>query len=176
MSTNALHQMTMGYAAEHDRVLFRISTTEGLETQLWLTRRFIKLLWSILITAMEALPRQASEDDRNRAAARAVEHQEALQKVMMNKPHDTEERNKLLTETPLMVVGGKCSVNREGITHIILKIKTGQDITLDLNAELFHGLLHQIITVTSKADWGLDLMITQPDVTVAIPAGKPHLH
>ena len=27
MSTNALHQMTMGYAAEHDRVLFRISTT-----------------------------------------------------------------------------------------------------------------------------------------------------
>ena len=67
--------MTMGYAAEHDRVLFRISTTEGLETQLWLTRRFIKLLWSILIKAMEALPRQALEDDRNRAAARAVEHQ-----------------------------------------------------------------------------------------------------
>ena len=54
--TAALHQLTMTYAAEQDRMLLRIGTGENTEYQLWLTRRFVKVMWGALIQTMERDP------------------------------------------------------------------------------------------------------------------------
>ena len=43
----------MIYSSEQDRILLRISTAEKSEYQLWLTRRFIKVLWGALMITME---------------------------------------------------------------------------------------------------------------------------
>lgn len=43
----------MIYSSEQDRILQRIGTAEKSEYQLWLTRRFIKVLWGALMTTME---------------------------------------------------------------------------------------------------------------------------
>ena len=43
--TSPLHQMTMSFSAEDDRLLLRLSTRDMTEYQLWLTRRFVKVLW-----------------------------------------------------------------------------------------------------------------------------------
>ncbi|MGE4218195.1 MAG: hypothetical protein AB7G39_02010 [Alphaproteobacteria bacterium] len=177
--SNALHQMTMSYSAEQDRLLFRISTTGGMEAQLWLTRRFVKVLWPALIQSSDGAPAQQVQAPTGRAkeVVRAVAHQEALQKVKLDKPHDQEKRNTPLTEVPLLVVGGNCRMGENGITHLTLRTDDGRDISLGLNAELLHGLLHQISTLASKAGWDLDLMVSEAAVSVAVPPeGKRHLH
>ena len=43
----------MIYTSEQDHILQRIGTAEKSEYQLWLTRRFIKVLWGALMTTME---------------------------------------------------------------------------------------------------------------------------
>ena len=45
---SALHQLTMSYVPEEDRILFRLSTTDKKEYRLHLTRRFIHVLWGAL--------------------------------------------------------------------------------------------------------------------------------
>jgi len=50
---NSVSQIIMIYSSEQDRILQRIGTAEKSEYQLWLTRRFIKVLWDALMTTME---------------------------------------------------------------------------------------------------------------------------
>ena len=48
MSNTRLHQMTVKYLPTEDRMLLRIATSEKTEYRLWLTRRFIGILWPAL--------------------------------------------------------------------------------------------------------------------------------
>ena len=43
-----IHQMSVTYLPEQDRILLRINTTEGEETRMWLTRRLMVGLWPLL--------------------------------------------------------------------------------------------------------------------------------
>src|SRR5687767_15391204 len=44
-----LHQLKVDYDAEQDRLLMLVATSEGVELRLSLTRRFVKLLWPLLV-------------------------------------------------------------------------------------------------------------------------------
>ena len=53
-----LHQLKVDYDAEQDRFVMLVATNEGMELRLALTRRFVKLLWPLLVKlAEEASPR-----------------------------------------------------------------------------------------------------------------------
>jgi hypothetical protein len=41
---SALHQITMSYSAEQDRLLLHVGTTDKKEYKLMLTRRFVRVL------------------------------------------------------------------------------------------------------------------------------------
>src|ERR1700704_1586161 len=56
-SSMRLHQLKVDYDAEQDRLLMLVATSEGVELRLALTRRFVKLLWPLLVKpAAEAGP------------------------------------------------------------------------------------------------------------------------
>ena len=63
-----LRQLKIDFNPEGDRLLMQLSTSEGAEMRLWLTRRFVKLLWPLLVQlAEDASPRirtQANPDAR----------------------------------------------------------------------------------------------------------------
>ena len=53
-----LHQLKADFDAEQDRMLMLIAASEQVEVRMWLTRRFVKLLWPLLVKlADEASPR-----------------------------------------------------------------------------------------------------------------------
>jgi hypothetical protein len=43
-----IHQMSVTYLPEQDRILMRVNTTDGEEMRLWLTRRLLVGLWPLL--------------------------------------------------------------------------------------------------------------------------------
>ena len=61
--TSPLHQLTMTYSPEQDRVMLRIGTKENTEYQLWMTRRFIRIMWRALIKIMESDPNLAKDQE-----------------------------------------------------------------------------------------------------------------
>jgi hypothetical protein len=77
--TMKLHQLRLDYITEHDRLLLRISTDDGKEVLLWLTRRCVRLLWPLLVDMAQSSPRIALQGSPEaRAALLGFEHEQAL--------------------------------------------------------------------------------------------------
>ena len=51
-----LHQFNMEYVAEEDRLLLRVQTVDHNEFLVWLTRRYVKQLWPLLVKLLERDP------------------------------------------------------------------------------------------------------------------------
>ncbi|MBT3305917.1 MAG: hypothetical protein HN377_05475 [Alphaproteobacteria bacterium] len=173
--TSALHQITMSYSVEDDRLLLRISTTEKSEFQFWLTRRFVQVLWPALLTAIEQ--ENASEKLALQPAAKqavmAMEHQQSVGASDFSHKHD--EDSKKLTAAPLLVVGGSVTPGKGGVTGLVLKTQAGAEIKLSLNKDLLHALCKLLINTTMKADWGLDLTVGDA-AAIAMPTDETRLH
>ena len=105
--TVQLHQITMGHAVEEDRLLLRISTTDKKEYQLWLTRRFVRVLWSALIKVLEKQPgAKAALKPSAKKAVMAMQHDEAVNTSDFSRPHDEGNQNMTSATGPLLVTGG----------------------------------------------------------------------
>ena len=64
-----LHQLTLTFDPVEDRMLLRIGTAENTEYHLWLTRRFIKVLWEALMKTLDRtieFREPGAEQDKNR--------------------------------------------------------------------------------------------------------------
>ena len=100
-----LHQLKVDYEAEQDRLVMLVATSESVELRLALTRRFVKLLWPLLVKlAEEASPRirtQASPEARK--ALLGLEHEYAVSKADFSKPYDPGEKQRSLAKRPRAV-------------------------------------------------------------------------
>ena len=78
-----LHQLKIDFAAEQDRMLMLIAASEKVEVRMWLTRRFVKLLWPLLVKlAEEASPRiRTQPNPEARKALLNIEHEQAVSKA-----------------------------------------------------------------------------------------------
>ena len=59
--SSPLHQLTMTYSPEQDRVMLRLGTKKNTEYQLWMTRRFVRIMWRAIIKIMENDPNLAKD-------------------------------------------------------------------------------------------------------------------
>lgn len=164
----------MTFNAEEDRMLLRVSTTDESEYQLWLTRRFIKVLWGALIKSMERNPTlKQSLEPAVKDAVMNMRHQEAVATSNFDKPHDEGKRNLTSNTGPLMVVGGSVTPLKNGATRLTFNTMDGKGINFSLTEDLLHAVCHLIITSSQKADWGLDLTVGDPTV-ISADVSKVH--
>ena len=79
-----LHQVKIDFAAEQDRMLMLIAASEQVEVRMWLTRRFVKLLWPLLVKlAEEASPRiRTQANPEARKALLGIEHQRSTSALL----------------------------------------------------------------------------------------------
>jgi len=173
--TSALHQITMSYSPEEDRLLLRISTTEKSEFQFLLTRRFVQVLWPALMNVIE---REDPGSKQNlmpaaKKAVMAMQHQQAVGASDFTRKHD--EDSKKLTPVPLLIVGGAVTPGKTGLTGLVLKTHAGAEIKLSLNKELLHALCKLLIETTMKANWSLDLTVGDAAV-IAAPTEQNQVH
>ena len=66
-----IHQLSVSYQAEQDRLLLRVSSTGGEEMRLWLTRRLMLGFWPLI--SQDELRRIS--DEYKRVAGFALEPQ-----------------------------------------------------------------------------------------------------
>ena len=171
---SALHQMTMSYVAEEDRILFRLSTKDKKEYRMWLTRRFIGVLWGALgntFAAKEDLVRIT--DTAVKDAVLGMKHQEAVQSTDFETPVLEDVTDATSNTGPLLVTGGKVHAG-DNVTGLVFTTKDGSDVRFNLNEQLLHALCHLIVTTCQRAGWNLDLTLGDPNVVV--PTGEAVVH
>ena len=156
-----LHQLKIDFHAEQDRLLMLVSTDDGAEVRMWLTRRFVKLLWPLLVKlAEDANPRitvQANPDARK--ALLGIEHQKAVQKADFSKPFTQEARSTPLGEEPLLLARIQTGKDPRGLRVVSMHPSSGQGLTLTLDEVLLHSVCRLLQAAVSKSQWDIELKL-----------------
>jgi hypothetical protein len=161
-----LHQLKVEYDAEQDRLLMMVAATEGVELRLALTRRFVKLLWPLLVKlAEEASPRirtQASPEARR--ALLGLEHEHAVSKADFTRPYDAGASERPLGDAPLLLARIQTGHDRNGQPVVALHPAQGQGVTLSFDSVLMHSVCRLLLAAVMKSDWDMELKLpgTEP--------------
>ena len=155
--------------------MLRIGTKEQTEYQLWMTRRFVRVMWGALVQTIERDPNLAEGMMPDvKQAVMAMEHQESIQASDFSQEHAQDNVNLTSNTGALLVTGGQVKPVNSDLTRINLKTSAGTGIEFALNKQLLHALCHMMVTSAQTAEWDLDLSIGDPQVVVPADAGQVH--
>src|SRR5204863_6352566 len=151
-STMRLHQLKVDYDAEQDRLLMQVATGEGVEVRLALTRRFVKLLWPLLVKlAEEASPRiRTQANPEARKALLGLEHEHAVSKADFSKPYDAVPSATPPGDAPLLLWRIQTGHDRNGQPVVALHPSEGQGVTLTFDSVLLHSVCRLLQAAVRK--------------------------
>jgi hypothetical protein len=162
-----LQQLKVDYDAETDRLVMLVATSDEIELRLALTRRFVKLLWPLLVKlAEEASPRiRTQANPEARKALLGLEHEHAVSKADFSKPYDAAGRATPLGEVPLLLARIQTGYDRDGQPVLALHPSEGQGVTLTLDSVLLHSVCRLLQSAVKKSDWDMELKLpgTEPE-------------
>jgi len=156
-----LHQLKVEYEAEQDRLIMLVATSESVELRLALTRRFVKLLWPLMVKlAEETSPRiRTQANPEARKALLGLEHEHAVSKADFTKPYDAGESTRPLGDSPLLLARIQTGHDRNGQPVVALHPAEGQGITLSFDSVLLHSVCRLLQAAVKKSDWDMELKL-----------------
>ena len=146
--TEQLHQMNVSYNPQEDRLLLRISSRNGEEYRLWLTRRYTGMLINILRQEMEKSGGEpvlaASDETKNMIKGGAFKQ-------------DYEENNATfpLGESGVLAFRINTRLAGDDVLQLEMLPETGQGISLNLNRTLLYMLHNLINQGIDQAGWNI---------------------
>jgi hypothetical protein len=159
MST--IHQIRVVFDPPEDRLLMSIISKDGLEYRMWLTRRFVTLMWPNLVKLAEATPEAAAQQSEEaRQSVVRFQHEQAVRSAQFSSTYDSEKVvRQSLGDSPVLITQGsiKRSDDVKEPNRIAFMSKDGKPITLAVDTLLLHSLLRLVRNAVKKADWDLDL-------------------
>ncbi len=167
-----IHQLSVLYVAEHDRILARINTTAGEELRLWLTRRLMCQLWPMLdkvvaeqVASQGAADRMPLADPQAKAALSEFERSKMLRGADFKTPFTAQATKLPLGAEPLLVTDVNIKPQVEGKLRLQLTERlpdSGQaagaerSFNMLLNAQLSHGLTHLLHKAIVASQWPME--------------------
>jgi hypothetical protein len=159
-----IHQVSVTYHQEQDRLLVRISSHESEELRLWLTRRMTLSLMPVLTkTAADQLVQEtqdggvATPQDEHRRRMVENFNKEALAHASDFKtPYQAEGAALPLGTEPLLVTEVKMTLLKSGKLELAFIEKLpepGRNVRIAISARLTQGLLQLLNKCLKKSQW-----------------------
>ena len=174
-----IHQLQLAFDAAEDRVLFRVSTTAQEEFRVFLTRRFVKMLWPHLLRMLEN--KVAVKAPEARREVLAFEHEKAVRETDFSRPFaapgaDAPHRFPL-GEVPFVAVQGQVRVEGAGAYKLVLNPGAGQGLEIGLDDRLMHSFCKLLETAARNAEWDLSFFpaAAPPEESASADAPARHL-
>jgi hypothetical protein len=159
-----IHQIQIRHDEGEDRLLLRLSTTDNAEFRFWLTRRFVKRLWGMLVQMLEwdqAVRQQA--DPVTRRTVLDIQHEGYSQQANYSKKFEEAKgevpRTLPLGETPALLAKAKGKKRDDGAQMLGLHPQQGQGIDMMLDTKLLHIFTRLLRQAVAKTDWDMNLAL-----------------
>jgi hypothetical protein len=167
MARMQIHQLSVTYQAEQDRVLLRVNSTSGDEMRLWLTRRLMLGLWPLLtklqteqVLKMEAAGTELERaDEELRRMLAEFRKEELLQRADFQTPYE-DKPNLPLGAEPLLVTDVDASPLPNGRLRLGFNERAAasggakpRGFQVELDPKLTQGLMHLLDQALSHAQW-----------------------
>ena len=160
----AIHQIQIRHDETEDRLLLRLSTTDNCEFRFWLTRRFTRRLWGMLVQMLEwdqAVKQQVSPETRRTVLD--IQHegysQQANYTQEFEEPAQDAPRRMPLGEAPLLLAKAKGNKRDDGVQMLGLHPLQGQGIDITLDTRLLHIFTRLLREQVAKTDWDVNLAL-----------------
>lgn len=162
-----LEQFNAAYDAQQDRILLRIRTSDGAEYRFWITRRYLSLLWPMLMKMADGFSARKSGGPIARSTLAELAHGEAVNQADFSSQY---QEGSLYPLGPDPVLLARISLKPlAGETQtLVLLPGQGHGINLDLDEKLVHILARLLQQAATAAEWGLRL-----EVTPGMPGADP---
>ncbi len=164
-----IHQLSVNYLQEQDRILARINTTGSEEFRLWFTRRLSQGLWPMLQRAVaQQVAQQALAHTPGMAAASAdpqtqqmladFKRQESLQKADFRTPYQEQAAALPLGPEPLLVTEVNITPLPSGQLQMHFQEQlpnspAPRGFQMALEPQLLHGFVHLLEQAMGVAQW-----------------------
>jgi len=164
-----IHQVSVGYVQEQDRLLLRINSKEGGELRAWLTRRLALGLMPVLNkTAGEQIARAASAgppatslEDQRQQMVIAFEKEASLRKGDFETPYQAQANAPLdgpASPEPLLLTEVKITLMGNGQLRLQMSEKipgqeSNRNFQVVMDAPLSNGLLQMLYQVLQQSNW-----------------------
>lgn len=165
-----LHQIRIDYIATEDRLRMLVSTRDGAEYRLWLTRRFTHGFWQLLMKLMTAdASVQAQPEGEARKAVLAYKHAKAVPEENFEKPYEKVAETLPLGEAPALVQGCRVGHRQSSGTRLTFQLADKREVGIGVNDHVVHSIAKLLVDVMPSTGWDLDL---QADLEAA-EEGRP---
>lgn len=177
-----IHQLSVSYAREHDRILVRINTTAGEELRLWLTQRLLRSLLPHLGKAAADLEASrtalADNSEQSKQLLAELKKEETLKSADFKTPFKKGEAKLPLGAEPLLVTEVRMKARGPGKLEIAFEEKLPETTNprgfkIALQPQLMHGLLHLLGTALTTSEWPLSTPAPTSVADGALPMDKP---
>jgi hypothetical protein len=172
-----IHQMSVTYLPEQDRILMRVSTTGGEEMRLWLTRRLMVGLWPLLSRMLtEHLLKLESAGAAVTGANPELKKmladfrkEEFLQHADFDTPFQEEQHHLPLGEEPLLVTDVDATPLASGPLRLSFNERApggdrkARNFQMEMQPQLMQGLMHLLEQALLQSQW------REPFVPAAAP-------
>lgn len=173
-----IHQVSISYHHDHDRILVQVNTAAGEELRLWFTRRltfhFLPHLNRLAIDAQASAMQLASQDELAKKTVMEFKKQESIGKSDFKTPYNAKATAYPIGQDPILVTTIRLTPDGKGSLSLGFDEKVaGTDSTqkprgfqMTLNPQLLHGFIHLLEKAIKASQWG----ILDSGTSVADPA------
>jgi hypothetical protein len=157
-----IHQLSVIYVEEQDRILVRFNTSEGEELRLWLTRRMLARVYEPMQEAvghLEARKTQLSDGSAvNRRMLAELKRAEVLEKSDFSTPYKGHSGELPLGILPVLVTQMSMSVqdNRQLKISFEERLPEQEEVRafeVSMESPMLHGFMHLLESAMGKAQW-----------------------
>jgi len=142
------------YDTTEDRLILKFSTEDSLEVSFWITRKMLKVMWTILLRVEEIVSKEEEEDLIEREMA-ATKIQDGIQSREDSLSYMDAEIEAPFGKAPLLLTKFSASPSAQGGAHFHLEDNLGRSVELLVDGMTLSGLHQMIIRILPKTEWGL---------------------
>lgn len=163
----AIHQIQIRFDETEDRLLLRLSTTDHCEFRFWLTRRFTRRLWTMLVQMLEwdravkqqldAQTRNTVLDLQNEGYARQADYTKGFEEPAEGAP-----RRLPLGEAPVLLGKAEGRKRDDGVQMLSLHPLQGTGIDMTLDTRLLHIFTRLLREQVATTGWDVNLALYAP--------------
>ena len=164
-----IHQMQIVFAPVQDRLMLRVKTTDRTEFKLWLTRRYVKLLWQALQKMLGRTQPGIIQDSQTKQAVLSFEHEQALAKMDFKTPYqEGSEVNRPLGDDPVLVSNIQIKPGPGNTQLLSMNTQKGKGVNIALDPNLLHSFCKILADGVKKTDWDLEFKVAHYTAPVSM--------
>jgi len=161
-----IHQLSVTYVAEQDRILMRVNTAAAEEMRLWLTRRLMLGLWPLLsklltkhLLKLEAAGTSLeSADEDLKKMLTEFRKEEFLKQADFETPYQEHQRQTPLAEEPLLITDVDAAPLPNGQLRLSFNERPPgegepRSFRMEMEPKLMRGLMHLLEQALLRSQW-----------------------